>query len=129
MRAGWRPVMLGDMGWVRVARQRWTLLLDSWEDYALQSRNTELSMATTLTVKGQVTIPKHIRDAVGLTPGTRVEFVIDDRGNVVIEKADRVRATDIQDRFSAAIGKATIPWRSDELMRLLRGEDWMQGDT
>lgn len=86
-------------------------------------------MATTLTVKGQVTIPKHIRDAVGLTPGTRVEFVIDDRGNVVIEKADRVRATDIQDRFSAAIGKATIPWRSDELMRLLRGDDWMQGDS
>lgn len=86
-------------------------------------------MATTLTIKGQVTIPKHIRDAVGLTPGTRVEFVIDDRGNLVIEKADRIRATDIQDRFSAAIGKADIPWRSDELMRLLRGDDWMQGDT
>ena len=31
-------------------------------------------MSTTLTVKGQVTIPKPIRDALGLTPGSTVDI-------------------------------------------------------
>ncbi|HEX2215489.1 MAG TPA: AbrB/MazE/SpoVT family DNA-binding domain-containing protein, partial [Xanthobacteraceae bacterium] len=30
-------------------------------------------MATTVTVKGQVTIPKQVRDAAGIKPGDRVE--------------------------------------------------------
>jgi AbrB family looped-hinge helix DNA binding protein len=31
-------------------------------------------MATTVTSKGQVTIPKPVRDHLGITPGSRVEF-------------------------------------------------------
>lgn len=34
-----------------------------------------------VTEKGQVTIPKHIRDKLGIVPGSEVEFVED--GNVV----------------------------------------------
>jgi len=30
-------------------------------------------MTTTITVKGQVTLPKNVRDAVGLKPGDKVE--------------------------------------------------------
>ena len=33
-------------------------------------------MATTITTKGQVTIPKRVRDALGLKPGDDVDFVV-----------------------------------------------------
>ncbi|MDO4683323.1 MAG: AbrB/MazE/SpoVT family DNA-binding domain-containing protein [Lautropia sp.] len=36
-----------------------------------------------LTSKGQVTIPKHIRDALGLVPGSQLDFVLNERGDVV----------------------------------------------
>ena len=36
----------------------------------------------TITSKGQVTIPKEIRDALGLDAGTEVEFVLEDDGSV-----------------------------------------------
>ena len=76
-------------------------------------------MSTTLTVKGQVTIPKHIREALGLKPGMPVDFAVNRDGEVVIREADdpAVRAPD---RFEAARGKADIRWRTDELMALLR---------
>jgi AbrB family looped-hinge helix DNA binding protein len=59
-------------------------------------------MATTMTVKGQVTIPKNVRDALRLAPG---------------------------DRFEAARGKAQVKWRTDKLMALLRGSDWITRDA
>ena len=37
-------------------------------------------MATTLTSKGQVTIPKQIRDALNLAPGSSVEFAVNLEG-------------------------------------------------
>lgn len=77
-------------------------------------------MATTLTVKGQVTIPKPVRDALQLAPGSAVEFAVNAAGEVVVRKA-RPRAADRRrDRFEAARGKAQVKWRSDELMALLR---------
>jgi antitoxin PrlF len=78
-------------------------------------------MQTTLTVKGQVTIPKHIRDALGLTPGSAVDFAVNADGEVVVQKARR-KATRKPDRFEAARGKADVKWQTDDLMQLLRGE-------
>jgi antitoxin PrlF len=40
-------------------------------------------MATTLTTKGQVTIPKPIRDRLGIGPGSAVEFEIAQDGRVI----------------------------------------------
>lgn len=37
-------------------------------------------MPTTLTSKGQVTIPKEIRDQLGLKPGDKVEFTLHNDG-------------------------------------------------
>ena len=79
-------------------------------------------MSTTLTSKGQVTIPKHIREALGLEAGSRIEFEVDEQGRVVIKPTRPVAASRRKDRFESARGTATIPWRTDSLMRLLREE-------
>ena len=39
---------------------------------------------STLTSKGQTTIPKDIRERLNLRPGDRLEFVIDDDGRVLV---------------------------------------------
>ena len=77
-------------------------------------------MATTLTVKGQVTIPKRIRDALGLKPGMPVDFSVNKEGLVVIQKAEG-SAKRKPDRFEAVRGKADVKWRTQDLMALLRG--------
>lgn len=81
-------------------------------------------MPTTLTVKGQVTIPKQIRDAMGLTPGTAVDFALNREGQVVLHKAatakGKAAAKPQPDRFDAARGKADVAWRTKDLMGLLR---------
>jgi AbrB family looped-hinge helix DNA binding protein len=81
-------------------------------------------MASIMTVKGQVTIPKKVRDALGLVPGDSVEFDVNQKGQIVIHKAGPRAANELQgaksDRFEAARGKAQVPWRTDDLMALLR---------
>jgi AbrB family looped-hinge helix DNA binding protein len=79
-------------------------------------------MATTITSKGQVTIPKHIRDALGLRPGSAVDFAVDDAGRVVIVPAKRAASRSAKDRFQSARGGATVNWRTEDLMRLLRDD-------
>jgi antitoxin PrlF len=82
-------------------------------------------MATTLTSKGQVTIPKRIRDAMQLVPGTPVEFSVNAAGEVVLHPAQLARRArnPTQHRFDAVRGRADVPWRTDALMRLLRADD------
>ena len=82
-------------------------------------------MSTTLTVKGQITIPKPIRDAMGLTLGTAIDFAVNRNGEVVLHKANSGQAIrkvlPQPDRFEAARGKADVPSKTQELMALLRG--------
>ena len=79
-------------------------------------------MSTTLSVKGQITIPKQIRDTLGLKPGMLVEFVVNQDGEMVIRKVE-VFSDRKPDRFEAVRGKADVMWRSKDLIALLRGED------
>jgi antitoxin PrlF len=85
----------------------------------------ESRMATTLTSKGQVTIPKRIRDAMRLLPGAAVEFSVNAAGEVVLHpaKAARGMRAPARDRFDAVRGRAEVRWRTDELMKLLRADD------
>lgn len=78
-------------------------------------------MSTTLTIKGQVTIPKQIRDALSMMPGCSVDFAVNSQGEVVIHKVG-ARPSRKPDRFEAARGKADVKWHTDDLMALLRGE-------
>jgi AbrB family looped-hinge helix DNA binding protein len=79
-------------------------------------------MITTMSVKGRITIPKKVREALRLVPGDGVEFEANPDGEIIVRKAD-ARPTNARDRFEAARGKAQVKWRTDDLMALLRGKD------
>ena len=51
-----------------------------------------------VTEKGQVTIPKEIRDRLGIKPGSNVEFVVADKGVMLVKNGD---ATDAFEDFDA----------------------------
>ncbi|WP_029008809.1 AbrB/MazE/SpoVT family DNA-binding domain-containing protein [Azospirillum halopraeferens] len=78
-------------------------------------------MATTLTTKGQVTIPKRIRDRLGLSPGSAVEFEMAPDGRVILRKADGTAP--VPSRFERLRGRATAGLSTDQIMALTRGED------
>jgi antitoxin PrlF len=82
-------------------------------------------MATTLTSKGQVTIPKRIRDALHLLPGAPVQFSLNAAGEVVLHRTQPAKGArrPAPDRFEAVRGRADVRWRTDELMKLLRADD------
>jgi antitoxin PrlF len=81
-------------------------------------------MATTVTSKGQVTIPKHVRDAMGIRPGTKVVFDVNGTGELVLRKSARAK-TRRRDRFERALGSAEIKLgcSTDEYMAMIRGYD------
>ncbi len=47
------------------------------------------AFVSTVTQKGQVTIPKSVRDNLHLVTGDKIEFVLNDRGEVVIKLVTR----------------------------------------
>jgi antitoxin PrlF len=77
-------------------------------------------MPTTVTSKGQVTIPKPVRDRLGIEPGSTVEFELAPDGRVVLVK---VEASQPRSRFAALRGRAGEGLSTDEIMALTRGED------
>jgi antitoxin PrlF len=76
-------------------------------------------MATTVTRKGQVTIPKPVRDRLGIKPGSGVEFELAADGRVVLRKVGGRRP---RSRFEALRGRAGKGLSTDEIMALTRGE-------
>lgn len=79
-----------------------------------------------VTSKGQVTIPKHIRQRTGIRPGTEVEFV-ERKDEVVLRKAGPRRSQGKRDvEFETYLervrGTLDLGMSTDEYMELLRGE-------
>lgn len=61
--------------------------------YAQNRLKRSIAMSNQLTIKGQVTIPKEIRDHLGLQSGrSAVEFVISKDGSVYLERAQSKHA-------------------------------------
>lgn len=76
-------------------------------------------MATMITSKGQVTIPKPVRDRLGIKPGNAVEFELAPDGRIVLVKVDGGRRVS---RFEVLRGRAGAGLSTDEIMALTRGE-------
>jgi AbrB family looped-hinge helix DNA binding protein len=75
-------------------------------------------MTHTVTSKGQVTIPKPIRDRLGIKPGTKVAFSMDAEGRVFLQTDDARRPH--PSRFERLRGTATVRLTTSEIMALTR---------
>ena len=68
-----------------------------------------------VTSKGQVTIPKKVREALGIGPKSEVDFV-EENGRVYLVKKSKGNP------YKHLLGSATIKMTTDEIMALTRGE-------
>lgn len=73
-----------------------------------------------VTTKGQVTIPKEIRDRLGIEPGDEVAFEKTDAGYAIRKEAPTTAEDD--DPFKRYRGSADSDETMPERMRRLRGE-------
>ena len=83
-------------------------------------------MATRITIKGQVTIPKSVRDALRLSAGDRVEFTPNLSGEFVVRKAPPLVPLQVpahHERVLPPRGEEQMRRRAAELLELLRGLD------
>ena len=76
-------------------------------------------MAATVTAKGQITIPKAVRDALGVKAGSKVDFKPLEDGHIAIVK----QGPRPKGRFDRFRGVATTKLTTDEIMALTRGTD------
>jgi antitoxin PrlF len=77
-------------------------------------------MSTKVTTKGQVTIPKAVRDLLGLKAGSEVKFRYGPNREIILERADGERPPS---RFEKLLGHAGPGPTTDEMMAMLRGDD------
>jgi AbrB family looped-hinge helix DNA binding protein len=77
-------------------------------------------MMPRVTTKGQVTIPKDVREALGIEPGDEVEFERTESGCEI--RKEEPTASDGSDPFEKYRGSADIEATMLQRMRRLRGE-------
>ncbi|RYE86319.1 MAG: AbrB/MazE/SpoVT family DNA-binding domain-containing protein [Hyphomicrobiales bacterium] len=72
-------------------------------------------MEATVAERGQITLPKAVRDALGLTKGTTLKVELDG-GRIILRK-------DVGDALSRMRGRLKLPegTTTDDVMRELRG--------
>ena len=72
------------------------------------------SMKTIVSEKGQVTLPKRLRDRLGIKPGQVLDFS-EEQGKLVARKQT------VRDSIDAVYGILKGQRRTDDLVRMLRG--------
>ena len=86
---------------------------------------TESDLTTTVTVKGQVTLPKAVREAAKIRPGDRVNVRVRPEGGVIIEAEAAVKSAEAYIARLKDISRRQ-PFRgfsTEEVMRMTRGDD------
>ena len=72
-----------------------------------------------VTTKGQVTIPQHIRDKLGINPAVDIDFIEEkDRVYLVKKEAGEMKTR----KFRNLRGIATVRMTTNEIMALTRGD-------
>lgn len=75
----------------------------------------KVAMEATVAERGQITLPKAVRDALGLTKGTQLKVELDG-GRIILRK-------NVDDALSRMRGRIKLPpgVTTDDVMRDLRG--------
>jgi AbrB family looped-hinge helix DNA binding protein len=76
-------------------------------------------MGTTVTSKGQVTIPKRVRDLLGIEPGSTIDFERAADGRIVLVKIQKKARPNRLARLRGHAGKGLS---TAEIMAMTRGE-------
>ena len=75
-----------------------------------------------MTKKGQVTIPKDMRDRFELKPGSEINFAVSESGELVVKTKRPTPRAPAESRFAALRGTLDLGMTTDEFMRFLRGD-------
>jgi antitoxin PrlF len=80
-------------------------------------------MSTTVTSKGQVTIPKRVREAAGIKPGSKVEFEYKPGVGLTLKPVRKVTPkSEFRRRLDKVRGTLKTGMTTDEIMYFLRGD-------
>ncbi len=72
-----------------------------------------------VTSKGQVTIPKEVRDSMGIRPAeTEVEFLQDEKGRWYLKKTAKKKSDESRFRRAHKVGK--LKMNTEQIMALMR---------
>jgi antitoxin PrlF len=78
-------------------------------------------MPTNLTRKGQVTVPKKVRDYLGLKPGAAVTFERLPSGDIALRAAKGGKKRRVS-KFAKLRSRATVRMTTEEILALTRAE-------
>ncbi|MEO8336742.1 MAG: type II toxin-antitoxin system PrlF family antitoxin [bacterium] len=70
--------------------------------------------SSTVTSKGQITVPKAVRERLALQPGDRLSFIIHDDGTVTVE-AETVEVTSLRGVLKAGGKHVTVDQMDDAI--------------
>lgn len=73
-----------------------------------------------ITSRGQVTIPKEIRERFGLLPGTQVEFVANKHSLQIVKSKNPTRPTRGQAIVRRLASRSSVKMSTDEILALTR---------
>jgi antitoxin PrlF len=82
-------------------------------------------MAYALTTKSQVTVPKAVRQALGVLPGQEIDYEVKPNGQVIMFPVKKPNAPE-ENPFLKFVGIGIAGMSTEEILRETRGEDAMR---